>query len=264
MTEFYNLVIKTFPDGHNQYHWFDKKRLAGSPDDFDDFYSDDWTEMADKADYLAVDDDGNIIEPDDDKPEKKSDSRTIERKKIDNMKRAINKVYDLAQSNNWDWFVTYTFSKEKVDRYDFSACLGGLKRHLRYLRDHACRWLIVWEQHEDGAYHAHGLIAGDLPVDYALTAVDGTDVFNVHGYSAGYSTATRIKDTKRASTYICKYITKECSVPPGQRRYLAARSLARPTLSRCMFYGDVDALIKGARFVKECASPYGNMVLIED
>lgn len=229
----YNCTVKTYPDGHKQYHYFARAR---------------------EYDYTVEDD-----------TEEKKDGSSVLRKEVDNNKRALSKVYDLAQSNVWDWFVTYTFNSEVVDRYDYTACLGALKLHLRYLRDHGCMWLIVPEQHKDGAYHFHGLVAGDLPVSYGLTAIDGTDVFNVHGYSAGFSTATRIRDTKRASTYICKYMTKEISVPKGQRRYLASRSLQRPTECKIELPPDkLDALVDSARYVKVCPCYFGDMMLIEE
>lgn len=236
---FYNCTVKTFPDGHRQFHYFEKSRECGYE------FSEDYKEEL----------------------KKKRDGSSVERKEVDNNKRALSKVYDLAQSNVWDWFVTYTFNQKVVNRYDYSACLGVFKRHLRYLRDRDCQWLIVPEQHKDGAYHFHGLIAGDLPVSYALTAVDGTDVFNVHGYSSGFSTATRIRDTKRASTYICKYMVKEISVPKGQRRYLASRSLQSPQVDRVLITrSEIDDLVKDARYVKVC---YGyrlgeDMLLIEE
>ena len=34
------------------------------------------------------------------------------------IKRTKKKVYDYAKSNEWEWFVTFTFSPDKVNRYD--------------------------------------------------------------------------------------------------------------------------------------------------
>lgn len=42
------------------------------------------------------------------------------------LKRTKKKVYDYAKCNEWDWFVTFTFAAEKVNRYDYEECAKKL------------------------------------------------------------------------------------------------------------------------------------------
>lgn len=139
---FYNVRVKVFPDGTKQMLWSEKGR---------------------QREY-------EIAETE---KEKKHDGESVERKEVDNMKRAVQTVYDLAKSNEWDWFITLTISKEICDRYDYGKCSDEIIRFTRFMRDHGCRWLIVPEQHKDGAYHFHGLVQGDLPVLAAVNPKTG-------------------------------------------------------------------------------------------
>ena len=65
-----------------------------------------------------------------------------------------------------------------------------------------------------------------------LLSNDGDFIYNIENYKGGFSTATRIKDTKKAVSYIIKYITKElCEVTFHKRRYLPSNNLDLPVKS---------------------------------
>ena len=78
------------------------------------------------------------------------------------IKRTKKKVYDYAKSNEWEWFVTFTFSPDKVNRYDYDECTKYLSKWFNNLKrsSPALSYLVVPEQHKDGAYHFHGLFSG--------------------------------------------------------------------------------------------------------
>ena len=44
------------------------------------------------------------------------------------LSRTKQKVYQYARSNSWDWFVTFTFSDKKVNRYDYDECTKVLSK----------------------------------------------------------------------------------------------------------------------------------------
>lgn len=145
--------------------------------------------------------------------------------------RSKNKIYSIARSNTWDYFITLTFNKDKVNRYDYESCCNKLKNWLdRYRRE--CldlHYLIVPEQHKDGAWHFHGLISGG---DYSSFVDSGKKdkknvIYNIDNYKLGFTTATRIRDTLKASSYICKYITKDCykNIPTGKKRYWYSKNI---------------------------------------
>lgn len=161
----------------------------------------------------------------------------IERKEKENASRAVRKVYDLARSNEFDWFVTMTFDKSKVvDRFDYDACADALKKFTDILRHNGNKWIVVAEQHKKGGYHFHGLVSGELPVTKARSAKtgrlikkNGHQLYNVDNYKYGFTTASKIVDRACAATYLTKYLTKEISVPKGRKRYWASRGLNKPS-----------------------------------
>lgn len=147
----------------------------------------------------------------------------------------------------------------------------------RYCKD--IKYLIVPEQHESGAWHFHALVsnAGFEDDDYGLTFVkarnnqpylkidgdyvydkkgqhvpnkyfgeylrtsypDGNYIYNIGEFKSGFSTATRVTDTKKAVSYIVKYITKElCECTLGKRRYLPSNNLELPKKSYVMCGAD--------------------------
>lgn len=200
------------------------------------------------------------------------DGSSVQRKKIDNSKRARNMVYDIARSNTWDWFLTITFDGQKVDRYDFDAVVASLGAFTKALRRAGCQWLFVPEQHRDGAWHFHGLISGDLPVIRAVHPQSGRPLFDRKGneiynaciYKLGFSTVTRIKNQARVATYITKYISKSDDVPAGRKRYWASRGLARPDVSYYwMFDHDVEKCTSNPTYEKMIENPYCPVLLVE-
>jgi len=89
-------------------------------------------------------------------------------------------------------------------------------------------------------------------------------VYNLSNFEWGYTTATRIQDPVRVSTYIAKYLTKEITVPKGRKRYWASRNLVKPqedylVISKGEFYD----LFHNARFQRVMNSPYGMYFLCE-
>lgn len=149
--------------------------------------------------------------------------------------RSRQMVYNYSLSNEWDWFVTLTFDPKnpKVDRYNYDSCVYAMKEFLVSLRRWCpdVRYLFVAEKHKDGAFHFHGLLgnAVGLPVTSSGVFQSGNEVFNINGYKYGFSTATRVKSSRKAGSYLAKYISKDlCAVTKGRKRYLSSRNLQLP------------------------------------
>lgn len=179
----------------------------------------------------------NKIKRDEDKVVNPFDNETISRmydvedefiKKqksvIDSVRRTKQKIYDYAKSNdNWEWFLTLTFDREIVDVTDLAETHKYLKRFLDNVKKNyapGMKYLIVAELHEDKkSYHYHGLLSdvGDLELVQAINqnkksrfyGMPIEDVYNVLNWKVGYSTLSKVKDSKKASSYIIKYITKD-------------------------------------------------------
>ncbi|GEM_PF-5185568 len=146
------------------------------------------------------------------------------------LSRSRSRVLQLAFNNRWDYFVTLTFDKDKIDRYDYKTiCKSMLKFFDNYKQRKSkdFKYMIIPEQHKDGAFHFHGYFAGVAPSDMQL---------NEHGYldfvpyrkKYGFCSISPIEDREKCAVYVSKYITKDMfnSVPPsGTHLYFASRGL---------------------------------------
>lgn len=168
------------------------------------------------------------ISMDEQKKESSSDSDLYH-----SLNRTKNKIYTYARCMAWDWFVTFTLSPEKVNRYDFDECSRLVRRWLNNQRRNApdlC-YLIVPEQHKDGAWHFHGLLANTGKIKFVDSGYKekGKTVYNMPKWSNGFTTATAVDNVFSVSKYIGKYITKDlCEITKGKQRYFVSQNLPDP------------------------------------
>ena len=184
------------------------------------------------------------------------------------MNRSKRKIYDYGRANVWEWFFTFTFKPVKeFNRENFEDCKKKVTKWFKNIRNSYCKnikYLIVPEQHKSGAWHFHALVSNcegltfthainqrrfmkddegnivynkkgqPIPNKYygcllRTSYPDGDYIYNIEQYKSGFTTATKINDTKKAVSYIVKYITKdlsECTF--GKRRYLPSNNLNVP------------------------------------
>jgi hypothetical protein len=167
----------------------------------------------------------------------KNTNRTIENTQhcIDvSASRAKNTVYQIARANNWEWFITLTFDRTKTDSSDYDLIVNRLHTYLNNLKMRSCpnlKYLIVPELHADGEhYHFHGLIANCDGLKFKLWKFDkGNPIFNIVNWKWGFTTASRIQDNNKVSSYITKYITKDVDVHLAEKnRYYRSRNCELP------------------------------------
>ena len=147
-----------------------------------------------------------------------------------NISRAKNKVFEYAKCNKWDYFFTGTLDKRKQDRYDLQGYIRDLGQFIRDERKRTgaeIRYILIPEQHKNGAWHMHGYFYG----------IPETDVqINAHGYydwtryskRFGYCSLDKIKDKDRCDNYITKYISKEMggmAIEKRKKLYYTSRGL---------------------------------------
>lgn len=164
-----------------------------------------------------------------------------------NLSRARARVQELALCNEWEWFATLTLDGARYDRHDldkFRADLSQWVRNQRRLRGDAVRYLIIPEQHKDGAWHMHGLIGGlpaarlrpfeaseHLPYSILDQLRKGVQVYDWPAYAKkfGWVTLTAVRDRHRVASYVTKYVTKTMTaatgVEAGRHLYYASRGL---------------------------------------
>lgn len=170
---------------------------------------------------------------------------------IRSMRRARAKLRRLALANGFEFFVTLTLDPQKIDRYDDAAVTKALNRWCdNMVRRHGLRYILVPEQHKDGAYHFHGFMAGEgLKAVDSGVQWDGRPVFNLPQWSLGFTTAQRLYgDYHAAVGYCCKYIGKQDGERPLGRWYYSGGNLHEPE----KVYADLD--------YRECGKDCGNTV----
>ena len=177
---------------------------------------------------------------------------SIEHSKNSSLSRTKQKIYDYAFCNDWSdgWFLTFTFDNDKVEnRYDYDICYKRINTFLRVLKrnNSDCKYLIVPERHKDGAWHFHGLLTNcdNLKmVDsgkfskgkhiYNHEVKGSKKIYNINSrnWKYGFTTATKIEDTKKVSSYITKYITKDLiETTKGKHRYIYSKNLDLPIIT---------------------------------
>ncbi len=151
------------------------------------------------------------------------------------MARTKKSIYDYAFANDWEWFLTFTFNPQIVDRYNFddvSKKMSNWFNLTRKRKSKDLKYLCVPEQHKDGAWHFHAIISniGNLAmIDSGKTDSTGKAIFNIKDFRLGFSTATKVSDTSKVSSYISKYITKDLVEHTfNKKRYWVSKNLNRP------------------------------------
>ena len=179
-----------------------------------------------------------------------------EKKKLDNLSRSFRRtrsaLYMYARQCNWEYFITLTYSPDKIEnRYDYSLCMKKVHNWIDHCKRRKAKellYLLVPEQHKDGAWHIHGLLCNTTGFTFTDSGkrYDGKIVYNLDDWKLGFSTATKVTDTYKVSVYITKYITKDlCAVTPGKQRYFVSKSIPKPkTFTALIDPDEVDSFIQ--------------------
>lgn len=165
--------------------------------------------------------------------------KPTERKKTaNNLSRTKARVQELALCNPWEYFVTMTINADKQDRYalaDYVKALGVWIGNYNKKYNTKLSYLIVPEQHKDGAWHCHGLFNG---VASESLTINNNGYLDMPYYRNrfGYISLDKIRDENKCSTYISKYIVKQYynnqldGVESGKHMFYASRGLAGKVL----------------------------------
>lgn len=144
--------------------------------------------------------------------EKKKNVRGVNDGKLDNnISRAKSKVKEYALCNDFRYFITLTIDKNKYDRYNLKAYYKDLGQFIRnYNRIHKTKvdYVLIPEQHEDGAWHMHGLFNGILDKHLEVNK-NGYLEWKQYTKKFGYMSLDFVKDREKVASYITKYVTKD-------------------------------------------------------
>lgn len=183
------------------------------------------------------------------KASKENGNEKPKEERTDSMKRAIDKIYDIALQNEWSYFLTITIDPEQFDSKDVKEVYKRLSKWLNNNQQRkGLQYLLIPEYHKNGGIHAHALINDCFNLEhsgrylyqgkaYKEDSLKGMGidvdtlkpVYNVPEWKYGYSTAIPVDGTPaRLANYITKYITKDCKKIFG-KYYLSSRNLNRET-----------------------------------
>lgn len=159
---------------------------------------------------------------------------------IRSLRRSMQSIYEIARSNSFDYFATFTFSQSY--RYDYDTCKEKFVKWLKNFKARKCsniEWLCVPEQHKDGAWHFHAMIKGDMS-EYLVAGVH-VGRYIIPSYRFGINEVEPIRDSNRCASYITKYITKELALClKNKRRYFYSAGLKKPVSKEFYLADDAD------------------------
>ena len=185
----------------------------------------------------------------------------------------------LLEMNDFDWFATLTFDKEKIDRTNDELIYKAYQKYINNIKHQfpTFRYLTVLERHEiDNCIHFHLLIggvtvkqlglvnSGKVCCSWAyfknkicsreyyektkhmheneLTDTDGLTVYNVTTFPYGFTTVTRIVSRERCNSYIKKYINKDIgkSTEIFKKRFFYSKNLNVPKIVERLIGADFE------------------------
>lgn len=162
--------------------------------------------------------------------------------KLDNnLSRAKKVVLELALCNPWDWFFTLTIDPNKFDRGSLDVWYKTFSQWLRDQRKKGVniKYLVIPEQHEDGKWHCHGFLYGDMnlipfrsvsrPVPRYLIDKGFYD-WPAYSSKFGFCSLGRIRSHVKSAFYVTKYLTKNPDrmvTAKGSHLYYASLGLNR-------------------------------------
>lgn len=168
-----------------------------------------------------------------------------------NISRARAAIFELALCNPWDYFLTFTLAPDKYDRTDLKKFSKDLSRFIRnYRARHGAnvKYLLIPEQHKDGAWHMHGFLMGlpeshlrlfqleeHIPYYIRRKLENGQPVFEWEPYHKkfGFCDIEPIRNIEATSKYVTKYVTKAFNsniIEAGGHLYYASQKLNRATI----------------------------------
>ena len=171
----------------------------------------------------------------------------------------------LLEMNDFDWFATLTFDKEKIDRTNDEEVFNAYKKYIDNTKKKfpSLGYMCIPERHEDKCIHFHLLINGMTPKqlglvnsgkvccswatlknkiaskeyfertkhEHELTETDGLPVYNITTFPFGYTTVTKIASRERCNSYVKKYVEKALgSTEIFKKRFYYSSNLKVPSI----------------------------------
>lgn len=155
----------------------------------------------------------------------------------DSQRRAKQGIYDICNLNDFQYFITLTFSPEQIDRSDFEECLHKTLNFLRWqVTSKGASYLMIPELHEnlDGV-HFHILYNGELNLEF-YKVIKKRAVYNITNWKLGFSTCVIMDGNKQSiGNYLRKYVTKNENKVFKHYYYCSNNLIKQPCKKLCDF-----------------------------
>lgn len=160
--------------------------------------------------------------------------------------RSKSKLIDLAIENGpWDYFITLTFSSDKVDRFNYEDVSSSFTKWVDLVK-HSNKdfaYVATTECHKNGGYHIHGLIKNvpNLKLTRALNKAgrglvkNGSPIYYIDNFKYGFTNLSKIKNQEAVSVYISKYMTKSLIDLGFKKKYFRSNNLKEPEIEYTIF-----------------------------
>jgi hypothetical protein len=120
---------------------------------------------------------------------------------------------------------------------NYDVCVKKFSQWIKDVRKRYCKnmiYVFVPELHKSGRFHFHGIMSacdGLEFIDSGHVDDKGRVIYNIGRYKLGFTTATKVTDSRKVNKYISKYVTKELSaVTKGKRRYWHSKNCRVPEI----------------------------------
>lgn len=155
---------------------------------------------------------------------------------VSSLRRTKTTIQDIVLCNDFELFCTFTFDPKKVDRFNYNICSSCMRRWLSHQRElslkhgKVLKYIIIPEQHKNGAWHFHALMSGYSSTlkDTGLKTSSLRSIYNITSFRLGFTTAVKVDNNSGVSTYITKYITKSFVNRFNGRKFFCSQNLVRP------------------------------------
>jgi len=179
----------------------------------------------------------------------------------------------LLAMNDFDWFLTLTFDKNKIDRTNAEEVFNCYKKYINNIKKQFpnFKYMTFPERHKDNCFHFHMLVAGLTVQQMGLVNsgkvccswasnkngvssrsyyektkdkfinkdTDGEPIYNVTSFAYGYTTASRIVSRERCNSYVKKYVEKALgSTEIFKKRFYYSSNLNVPEIVKRLVGAD--------------------------
>lgn len=196
------------------------------------------------------------------------------------LRRTVILMNTLLAMNDFDWFWTLTFDKDKIDRTDDKVVFDCYKKYINNLKHKYpnFKYMCFPERHhdEDNCIHFHLLTGGITAKQmglvnsgkvcchwaekhgkktdvcskeffektkhlYELKDTDGEPIYNITTFAYGYTTVSRICSRERCNSYVKKYVEKALgSTEIFKKRFYYSKNLNVPEVIKKLIGSEFD------------------------